>query len=93
MRLIGAQLATGQDLNTYNVGLGEKVGELATATGANLGAAAGLIVTAPLAVVDPTTREHYDDRVEQFGQQVSDTLVSATELPEGEAPPPVTDQR
>lgn len=93
VRLIGAQLATGQDLNTYDVGLGEKVGELATATGANLGAAAGLIVTAPLAVVDPVTRNHYDDRVEQLGQQITDTLDSATELPEGAAPPTVTDQR
>jgi esterase/lipase superfamily enzyme len=92
VRLIGAQLATGQDLNTYDVGLGEKVGELATATGANLGAAAGLIVTAPLAVVDPVTRDNYDDRVEQFGQQISDTLDSATDLPDGKAPP-IADQR
>lgn len=93
VRLIGVQLATGQDLNTYRTGLGEKVGELATATGANLGAAAGLIVTAPLAVVDPVTRDNYDDRVEQLGESIAGTLDSATDLPKGAAPPPLEDQR
>jgi len=93
VRLIGLQLATGQDLNTYRTGLGEKVGELATATGANLGAAAGLIVTAPLAVVDPVTRDNYDDRIEMLGQSINDTLESATELPDGSSPPPLGDQR
>ncbi|MEW5421783.1 alpha/beta hydrolase [Amorphus sp. 3PC139-8] len=81
VRLIGMQLATGQDLNTFDVGLGERVGELATATGANIGAAAGLIVTAPIAIVDPQTRDTYDDRLEGLGNSVRDTLESAAELP------------
>lgn len=94
VQLIGRQLASGQDLNTYDVGFGEKVGELATATGANLGAAAGLIVTAPLAVVDPVTRDNYDDRIESLGQSISDTLDSATTLPDGDGPPRLqADQR
>lgn len=81
VRLIGMQLATGQDLNTYDVGFGERVGELATSTGANIGAAAGLIVTAPIAIVDPQTRDTYDDRLEGFGNSVRDTLESAADLP------------
>jgi len=93
VQLIGRQLETGQDLNTYDVGFGEKIGELATATGANLGAATGLIVTAPLAVIDPRTRNSYDERVEHLGQSIGDTLQSATELPAGAEPPPVDERR
>lgn len=74
VRLIGRQLASGQDLNTFQVGIGDHVGQLATATGANIGAAAGLVVTAPLAILDPQTRSTYDDRMNEFGASVGDTL-------------------
>ncbi|MDQ0315666.1 esterase/lipase superfamily enzyme [Amorphus orientalis] len=90
VQLIGRQLATGQDLNTYDIGLGDRVGDLATATGANIGAAAGLVVTAPIAIVDPDTWESYDDRVEAWGESVQSTLEStvptdgkAREKPDG----------
>lgn len=79
VQLIGRQLATGQDLNTYNVGFGERVGEFATATGANLGTAAGLVVTAPIAIVDAQTRDTYDDRVAEWGNSVQQTLESAVD--------------
>ncbi|MCT8974794.1 alpha/beta hydrolase [Microbaculum marinisediminis] len=74
VHLIGRQLAAGQDLNTYEPGVGDHIGQFATTTGANIGAAAGLLVTAPVAVFDQRTRETYDDRVNHFGQSVSDSL-------------------
>lgn len=80
VRLIGRQLAGGQDLNTFEVGVGDRVGALATATGANIGAAAGLVVTAPLAIIDPKTRDTYDNRMQEFGNSVEDTLKSSGEL-------------
>ena len=75
VHLIGRQLAAGQDLNTYEPGVGDHIGQFATTTGANIGAAAGLLVTAPVAVFDQRTRETYDDRVNHFGQAVSDSLL------------------
>jgi len=80
VQLIGQQLASGQDLNTFEVGVGDRVGQIATATGANIGAAAGLVITAPMVILDPNTRETYDDRMADFGASVEDTIRASGEM-------------
>ncbi|MEJ8572345.1 alpha/beta hydrolase [Microbaculum marinum] len=80
VQLIGRQLAGGQEIATFNVGLGDRVGQIATATGANIGAAAGLVVTAPIAIIDPNTRNNFDGRVAEFGSSVEDTFRASGEL-------------
>lgn len=86
VHLIGRQLTAGQDLNTFEVGVGDRIGHLATATGANIGAAAGLLVTAPLAVVDAQTRDTFDDRLDHFSQSVNDTMQTDGDMSAAEAP-------
>ena len=36
----------------------------------SVGHAAGLVVSAPVALVDPETRNHYGDQIDQFTQSV-----------------------
>lgn len=80
VRLIGGQLATGQDLSTFDIGFGDRLADLATATGSNVGQAAGLIVSAPIAVIDDDTRRSYDERLERFGSSVGSTFEATGEF-------------
>ncbi len=75
VEIIGRSLASGQTLTDSRVGLGERI--MATTAGAatSIGHAAGLVVTAPLAVVDPLTREHYGDQVDAFSRSVHDAAA------------------
>ena len=64
VRLIGTRLVEGQPVSDgRQAGLGDRIGELTTGAGAAVGAAAGLILTAPVAVIDSSTRENYGARV------------------------------
>lgn len=59
VQLIGARISEGQTLTDSRMGLGDHL--IAGTTGAAVaaGSAAGLILAAPVAVVDPDTRDHY----------------------------------
>jgi len=63
VRLIGTRLVEGQPVSDSKVGFGDRIGEITTGAGAAVGAAAGLILTAPVAVVDSATRDNYSARV------------------------------
>lgn len=66
VRFIGTRLAAGQEIGTGRVGLGDHLGAAIAGTAATVGNAAGVVVSAPLAIVDPTTRENLSDRIEQI---------------------------
>jgi esterase/lipase superfamily enzyme len=68
IELVGSSLASGQTLSDSRVGLGEKI--LSTTAGAatSLGNVAGVIVSAPVAIVDPLTRDHFSDEIDAFGE-------------------------
>jgi len=75
VEIIGRSLAGGQTLTDSRVGLGEQI--MATTAGAanSIGHAASLVVTAPVAIVDPLTREHYGDQVDAFSRSVTDAAT------------------
>jgi esterase/lipase superfamily enzyme len=72
VQLIGRAVASGEVLTDSRVGLGERIVQTTAGAAASVGHAAGLIVSAPVAMVDPDTREHYGDQIDAFGQSVGD---------------------
>ncbi|MCW0182454.1 MAG: alpha/beta hydrolase [Zavarzinia sp.] len=83
VQLIGTRLVEGQPVNDGKVGLGDRIGQIATGTGAAVGAAAGLIITAPVAIVDSDTRANY-------GARIGDVVPGSSSAggPPSSAPPP-----
>lgn len=75
VEIIGRSLAGGQTLTDSRVGLGEKIMETTAGAASSIGHAASLVVTAPVAVVDPLTREHFGDEIDAFGQSVRDAAA------------------
>ena len=73
VELIGRAIAGGQVLTDSRVGIGEKIVQTTADAAASVGHAAGLIVSAPVAIVDPDTREHYGDQLDAFSRSVADT--------------------
>lgn len=63
VQLIGARISDGQTLTDSKVGLGDKILAATTSTAAAAGSAAGLILAAPVAVVDADTRNNYAGQV------------------------------
>lgn len=80
VQLIGTRLASGQTMTDSHVALGDKLVAVTTGAAASVGTAAGLIVTAPVAIVDAQTRENYDDQVRAWGNSLQDNAGSAGEL-------------
>lgn len=76
VQAIGARLAQGQTMTDARVGVGERIISLTSDAAATVGTAAGLVIAAPVAVVDENTREHYGQHVKQLGNSVSDTADS-----------------
>ncbi|WP_455273335.1 alpha/beta hydrolase [Rhizobium herbae] len=67
VRLIGARISDGQTLTDSRVGLGDKILAATTGTAAAAGNAVGLIVAAPVAVVDADTRDNYGSQLGALG--------------------------
>jgi esterase/lipase superfamily enzyme len=75
VRIIGRELAEGQTLTDSRVGVGDRIIQVTAGAAAAVGTAAGLAVSAPVAVVDPRTRENFKGHVDSLGQAVSGTLT------------------
>ena len=73
---IGQRLAAGQTLTDARVTLGERIGGVAQGAAGTLGQAATLAVSAPLAVVDPNTRETLEDQAVSLGASAKSTIAS-----------------
>jgi esterase/lipase superfamily enzyme len=79
VRLIGQRLA-GQQLTDNREGLGDTIGNITTGAATAVGSAAGLVLTAPIAIFDGRTRENYGNRVNEFGNSVSGTAGATGSL-------------
>lgn len=75
VELIGRSIESGQTLTDAKVGVGEQILMTTSGAAAGVGQAAGLIMSAPVAVVDPVTREHLGDEIGAFGQSVKDAAT------------------
>lgn len=71
VQLIGTRLSEGQTLTDSRVGLGDTILAGTTGVAASAGSAAGLVLTAPVAVLDADTRGNYADHVGGLTGQVS----------------------
>jgi esterase/lipase superfamily enzyme len=80
VQLIGTRLASGQTMTDSHVALGDKLVAVTTGAAASVGTAAGLIVTAPVAVLDARTRDTYDDQVRAWGASLQDNASSTGDL-------------
>ncbi len=83
VRLIGQRLAAGQTLNDGRASMGEKIGVLTMGAATTVGAAAGVALSAPLAVIDPDTRETLGDRAQHVGETFGNTFKSAADVVPG----------
>jgi esterase/lipase superfamily enzyme len=75
VQLFGQAVASGQVLTDSPIGLGERIAESTAGAAASAGHAAGLIVSAPVAIVDPDTREHYGEQIDAFSRSVGDAAT------------------
>ena len=75
VQLIGRRLATGQTVTDSRVGFGERIIQVTAGAATAVGTAAGLAVSAPVAIVDPTTRNALGDHVQALGQSVKDVAA------------------
>ena len=73
VKLIGTRLVDGQPITDSRVGLGERLIEVTGSAAAAVGTAAGIVVSAPVAIIDPQARRHLGDRVEHLGNNIQDT--------------------
>jgi esterase/lipase superfamily enzyme len=73
VKLIGTRLVDGQPITDSRVGLGDRLIEVTGSAAAAVGTAAGIVVSAPIAVIDPQARRNLGDRVEHLGNNIQDT--------------------
>jgi esterase/lipase superfamily enzyme len=77
VQLIGSRLASGQPVTDSHVGLGDRIAGVAAGAASTVGSAAGLVLSAPIAIVDPATRANLGGRVGEIGGGISDTTSAA----------------
>lgn len=87
VRLIGARISDGQALTDSRVGLGDRILAATTGTAAAAGNAAGLILAAPVAVVDADTRDNFSSQLDALGPAKASR---SKPLPDCRATPSVT---
>jgi len=75
VQLIGRRLAEGQTVTDSRVGLGDRIIQVTAGAATAVGTAAGLAISAPVAVVDPHTRRSFGGHVEDLGRSVSDVAA------------------
>lgn len=74
VQLIGKRLAEGQTVTDSRVGLGDRIIQVTAGAASAVGTAAGLVVSAPVAVVDPQTRQNLHDHIDDLGQSAADIV-------------------
>ena len=73
VRAIGTKLVEGQTLTESEVGLGDSITILAAGAAKAVGTGAGLVVSAPIAIVDPVTRRHLGGQAEELNKDLGAT--------------------
>ncbi|MBX3539669.1 MAG: alpha/beta hydrolase [Chelatococcus sp.] len=80
VQLIGQRLASGQTITDSRAGLGDHIIGMTAGAAATVGTAAGLVISAPVAILDANTRENYGNHMQSLGDNISDTTKSTGEL-------------
>lgn len=77
VRMIGQRLVEGQTLNDGRTGIGERLGQVAVGAASTVGSAASLAISAPIAIIDPNTREGLGGQFERLGSHMASTIPLA----------------
>jgi esterase/lipase superfamily enzyme len=75
VELLGRRIAGGQTLTESKVSAGDKLMHATAGAAESIGDAAGLLIEAPVAIVDQDTRDHYGDQIDAFGRSVRDAAT------------------
>jgi len=75
VRLLGNRLIAGQKVSEDRVGLADRLGAVTMGAAGTVGSAASLVVTAPIAVFDPATRDDFGDRLGAIGRNAGGTVA------------------
>lgn len=67
VQLIGQRISEGQTLTDSRIGLGDRILAATTETAAAAGNVAGLVLAAPVAVLDRNTRDNYANHLDDLG--------------------------
>jgi len=74
VRLLGQRLIDGQTVTDQDLGLGAEIGTTALSVSNTVGSAAGLAVSVPIAILDPSTRATLEDQSRRFEQNLGDSI-------------------
>ncbi|OYZ72696.1 MAG: esterase, partial [Rhizobiales bacterium 24-66-13] len=80
VQMIGGRLAEGQTMTDGREGVGDRIIQVTAGTATTIGTAAGVVLSAPAAVLDPSSRENYGAQVESLGSHLSSTAGSTGRL-------------
>ena len=78
--LLGKRLADGQPISDGQVGIGDRLVSTAAGAASTIATGAALAVAAPVAIVDPQTRETYGEHLSNVGSGFKDTVGSTADL-------------
>ncbi len=78
--LLGKRLADGQPISDGQVGIGDRLVSTAAGAASTVATGAALAVAAPVALVDPQTRETYGEHLSHVGSGLRDTVGSTVDL-------------
>lgn len=78
--LLGKRLADGQPISDGQVGLGDRLVSTAAGAASTVATGAALAVAAPVAILDPQTRETYGEHLSNVGSGLRDTVGSTVDL-------------
>lgn len=75
VRFLGEELINGSAPDP-RMGIGQRIGNISTGVAGGVGDAAGLVVNAPIAIVDPQFRRAYSSRVQRFWRNEEEPTIS-----------------
>lgn len=73
VKLLGQRLIDGQAVTDQDIGLGTELGGAALTLTDTVGSAAGMAITAPIAIIDPNSRDAFTAQSRRFGQGIAAT--------------------
>jgi len=82
VQMIGRRLATGQAFSDEKSGIGDRVSNIMLSSAGLVGSAAGLVVSAPIAIIDRRTRDNLSDRFQEFERNATDLVPNSNRTQE-----------
>ncbi|TDT94744.1 esterase/lipase superfamily enzyme [Azorhizobium sp. AG788] len=80
VRMIGGRIASQSTITDSREGVGDRIVQVTQGAASAVGQAAGVVIAAPVAVVDSNTRDNLSSQVENLGGTVSSTVHSTTNM-------------